>query len=139
MTNILDHLVMYLAPKVDLVAGESAFYNELPDEPATCLVLQAEQTTYSIPAQIDATLHRVKITVRGETSEAAYDLAYKCWRWLLTDDEQYDEDRTADTTGFIQLEGGIVHVRLIGNPVWEKADQQGRKYYCFYALITTQR
>jgi hypothetical protein len=139
MTNLLDKLVTYLALHADLEPGVSAFYNEMPDEPNKCLVVQEEQNGYAVPAQIDAEVHRIRVVARNEGNESTSALAQLCWRWLLTDDPQYDTDRSVDTTGFINLDGSVVQVKLFGNPVWDKADQQGRKYYCFYALITTSR
>jgi hypothetical protein len=139
MTNLLDKLVTYLALHAELEPGVSAFYNEMPDEPNKCLVVQEEQNGYAVPAQIDAEVHRIRVVARDEGNESACVLAQLCWRWLLTDNAQYDTDKRVDTTGFINLAGDTVQVRLFGNPVWDKADQQSRKYYCFYALITTPR
>lgn len=140
MTNLLDALVSYLASHAGLVPGTSAFYNEMPDEPAKCLVVQEEQNGYSVPAQIDAEVHRIRITTREESNEASCTLAQLCWRWMLTDNLQYTTDKRTDTTGFIELlNGKVIQVRLIGNPVWDRADQQNRKYYCFYALVITPR
>ena len=140
MTDLLDALVSYLASHTGLVSGISAFYNEMPDEPAKCLVVQEEQNGYSVPAQIDAEVHRIRITTRDVGNELSCTLAQLCWRWMLTDATQYDADKRTDTTGFIQLlDDTVIQVRLFGNPVWDKADQQNRKYYCFYALIITPR
>ena len=143
MTNLLESLVTYLAPKVGLVAGTSAFYHEMPTMPTKCLLLQEEQTNTAVLAQIDGEVHRVRITVREGSNSLAHTLARLCWRWLLTDDAQFDIDKRTDTTGIITVLDGLrsipIQVKLFGNPVWEKADQQGRKYYCFYAVIITPR
>lgn len=139
MVDILSRLTTYLALHTSLQAGVSAFYNEMPDEPNKCIVIQEEPHGIGIPAQIDAEVHKIRVTAREASNETACTLAQLCWRWLLTDDAQYDIDKRTDTTGIISLAGKLVQVRLFGYPVWDKADQQGRKYYCFYALITTSR
>lgn len=139
MVNILDSLITYLALHTSLECGVSAFYNEMPEEPTRCIVVQEEQHGIAVPAQIDAAVHKIRVVARDEDNESACTLSQLCWRWLLTDDAQYDTDKRVDTTGIISLAGKPVQVRLFGNPVWDKADQQSRKYFCFYALITTSR
>ena len=140
MIDLLDELTSYLASHTGLTPGVSAFYNEMPDEPAKCIVIQEEHHGVSIPVQIDAEIHSIKITARDSSASGSKSLAESCRRWLITDLETYDEDKTVDTTGFITLPNkAVVHVRLYSSPVWEKADQHGRKYFCFYASIITPR
>ena len=140
MTNLLDELVTYLASHVSLEPGVSACYNEMLDETTQCLLLQDIPTMTAVDSQIDAEVHRIRVTVRDASNAAAYLLAGKCYRWLLTDDLGYDTDHTVDTSGFItMLSGTTISCQLLGNPVWDKADQQGRKYYCFYAEVISPR
>jgi hypothetical protein len=134
--NLLDLLCSYLADRLELVPGDNIVYNEIPDQPDSCVVLQEERSGRIVPPQINAAIHYVRVVVRAETNSAAFSLAQLCWRWLLTDSAEIGED----TTGFLTLlDGTVIHCQLLGTPVWEQADQQGRKYFCFYALITTKQ
>lgn len=142
MTNLLELVTRYLAAKTGLTAGTQAFYNEMPAEPAKCIVVQEEQNDIFVLPQIDAEVHKVRITARDSSYTLAQSLAELCWRWLLTDIDNFTIDKREDATGVLTMldpTSTIIHVRLYGNPVFEKADQQGRKYYYFYALITTKR
>lgn len=140
MTNLLELVTKYLAAKIGLTAGTDAVYNEMPAEPSKCILVQEEQTSLSVLPQIDAEVHKVRVTARDTSYTLAAELAEKCWRWLLTDITNFDIDKREDATGFItMLDDTIISVRLFSNPIWEKSDQQGRKYYTFYALITTKR
>lgn len=140
MIDLLEQVARYLASKTSLVAGTSVFYNEMPDDVNKCVLVQEVQTNGTVAPQIDAEVHRLRISVRESSNTAASNLAYTCWRWLLTDILNYDLDKREDTTGFITLlDGSTVMVTLYGNPVWEKSDQQRRKYYSFYAVVITKR
>lgn len=139
--NLLAALTTYLASKVSLTVATSAFYNEMPDEPDKCFCVQEEPTSIGVPAQINATVHRIKVTVRAANNTEAKILADACWRWLLTSDSRYDtEPEEADVTGFIDLGSEtFIYVWLYGVPTWSKADDKMRKYFSFYAQITTSK
>lgn len=140
MIDLIAQLATYLAEKLELELGAAIFYNDAPDEPNSCVLVQEIQTASTVPAQIDASVHRFHLTARDVTYTAACGLVSKCWRWLFTDLPDYSSDVTEDTTGFITLPGGsVVLVTLYGNPVWEKTDQQRRKYYGFYFTVVTSR
>lgn len=140
MTDLLNQLVLYLAAKVSLEAGKSIFYNEMPDSPDKCVCLSEKQTNMFVPPQIDAEMHKISVQVRDTNNTKAAKLAQDCWRWLLTDIPEFDVNKQVDTTGFITLpDGSIIQCSLYGNPVWEKADQQRRKYYSFLAVVLTKR
>jgi hypothetical protein len=140
MIDVLGKIVSYLDSKTTLTAGTDLFYNEMPDEKDRCVLVQELLSNVAIPAQIDAEIHKIAITVREATNTATLSLAQTCWRWLLTDSASYDTDKSEETTGFITLAAGVtVQVVLYGNPVWEKTDQEGRKYYKFFFTILTKR
>lgn len=139
--NLLSELLTYLAGKLGLTVGTNAFYNEDDQAPAKCLLIQEEPTRIGVPAQINASIHLVKITVRDSNNTLAKTLADNAWRWLLTSDALYDTNpEEVDTTGFIDLGGeNFIYVWLYGVPTWLKADDEGRKYFSFYAQITTSK
>lgn len=139
--NLLSDLLTYLAGKLDLTTGTNAFYNEDDQEPAKCLLIQEEPTRIGVPAQINAAVHLVKIVARDSTNALAKTLADDAWRWLLTSDSLYDtKPEKVDTTGFVNLGSEkFVYVWLYGVPTWLKADDKGRKYFSFYAQITTAK
>ncbi len=140
MTNLLEQLVLYISSHTDMIPGEAVFYNDMPDEPATCIAVQEQNSSAYVPPQVNAEVHAIKVVVRDVNNTNALVLAQRCWRWMLTDLEQYDTDKEVDTTGFITLpDTSCIQVKLFGSPFWEKADQQGRKYFCFYAQIITSR
>jgi len=142
MINLLAELVTYLGTKLSLVPGESIFYNNWPDVPSNCVLLQENKHSFPVPVQINASTHHIQITTRAATSDEAYQLAAECYRWLLTDDANYAEETidVIDTTGFITLQNDIsVYVQLHGTPLWDKTDQQGRRYYYFTATLITKR
>lgn len=141
MTNLLSLVASYLASKLTMTAGTNVFYNEMPDEPAKCVLVQEIQNPgIAVHPQIDGEIHRIKVSVRDTTYELANNLAQLCWRWLLTDKTAFTSDKRTDTTGFVTIADlATVQITLYGNPVWEKSDQQGRKYYSFYATILTKR
>lgn len=141
MTNLLDLVARYLASKMGLVAGTNVFYNEMPDDPAKCVLVQEIQNPgVKVLPQIDAEIHWLRFTARDTTHPLAQALSEQCWRWLLTEIANFDLDKREDSTGFITLDlYCTVQVTLYGNPVWDKNDQKGRKYYNFYATILSKR
>ena len=81
MDSLLEQVVVYLANKVTLEPGVSAFYNECPGSAAvSCLLVQEELNSSQVPAQIDAEIHRLRFTLRAKTNDAAAVLANKCYR-----------------------------------------------------------
>lgn len=140
MTDLLEQVARYLASKIDLTMGTNIFYNEMPDAGVKCVLVQEVQTNESILAQIDAEKHRLRITVREAAYTSSKALADLCYRWLLSDILNFTLDKREDATGFITLlNGDTIMVTLYGNPVWDHSDQQGRKYYSFYAVAITKR
>lgn len=142
MTDILNKLAQYLATKNSLEVGKEVFYNEVSDKPITAILLQELESTTIVPPQIDAAVHRIRISVRSSTNVLAKQLADSCYRWLIYSDDMLTPSdlEDEDTTGFIELdEDTTVYVVLYGNPIWDKVDQQGRKYYSFVARIITQK
>lgn len=142
MTGILPEITTYLAAKAGLVAGTSIFYNEMPDAVNKCVLVQELQHNMYVPVQLDVGVHRLRIVARDVTNVLAEQLARKCYRWLYTDEAAYDTDPLLDVTGFITLLDAAqtkIQVVLYGNPVWDKTDQQNRKYYEFYAVVNTKR
>lgn len=139
--SLLLEIATYISEKTSLVLGENVFYFEAPDEPDICVYMREIKSNVSIPAQIDASIHRILFTIRNTDNEKAEALANKCYRWMLTEDPTYDVDRyMADTNGFIRMpNSSYIFVELLGTPVWDNVDQQGRKYFCFEAIITTQK
>lgn len=141
MSDLLIKLATYLATKLELQTGKDVFYNELPDKPNKAVLLQELEIDSMVPPQINAAKHRIRVSTRDTSNDLAKALADACYRWLTSDNDEYDDNIEADnTTGFIQLdETDSVFVQLRGNPIWDKADQQGRKYFCFTALFITKR
>ena len=59
------------------------------------------KSNVSIPAQIDASIHRILFTINTD-NEKAEALANKCYRWMLTEDPTYDVDRHGGYEWFYQ-------------------------------------
>lgn len=112
---------------VSLVPGQNIFYNEMPDAPTKCLAVLSPKHSHAVPAQIDASTHYLKIIAREATSTAAYDLAAQSYQALYSE------------TGIIVAGNLTLLVHLHGTPIWEKTDQQGRRYYYFTATAITKR
>lgn len=138
MINLLDELVTYLGNRLSLTPGTNIFYNEMPDSPDKCVLLTSPKHSVPVPTQIDASTHFLRVDARAKGSTAAYELAVLCNRWLASDETVYTAD--TETTGFITLESGLsVYVQLHGTPLWDKTDQQGRRYYSFTATLITKK
>ena len=85
----------------------------------------------SVPVQIDADVHSIRVAARAATSDAAYKLADDMWHALLAD--------TETDAGFIQLDDTYAQVALYDKPLWNTQDQQGRKVFDFTAKLITKR
>ena len=133
MINILNELVEYLGPKVSLIPGESIFYNEMPPETSYGALIKEPVQGGFVPPQIDASVHNIQVSTKAKTSTEAYNLAMECYKWLTIDTE------SAESTGIIVLHDTLaMAVELHGTPIWDKTDQQGRRYYYFLATIITK-
>lgn len=138
MINLLNELTTYLGEKLNLIPGTNIFYNSMPDNPDKCVVLTTQKHSVAVPPQIDASTHYLRVDVRAKTSDEAYQLAALCNRWLASDVTDYSED--TDTNGFITITNDLsVYVHLHGTPLWDKTDQQGRRYYYFTAMLITKK
>lgn len=133
MKDLLPLLASYLASKTSKTAGVNVFYNEMPDKSDECICIYERPTEIGVLPQINAQVHKITVAIRSTSNTLASDLAYNCYKWLLSGTS--DED-----TGFIALSDvTTVYVWLSGPPTWDKADTQNRKYYTFNATITTTR
>lgn len=133
--NILSELVTYLAAKCDLEPGENIFYNSLPDEPDTAVLLQQSQQTVPTPSPIGATSYIVEVTVRSLSNETAYDMGCNLYRWLYT-----SQSDTEDADGIVTIaEGRSIATAMLGEPVWKQTDNKGRKYFVFRVRVFSHR
>lgn len=138
--NILSELTNYIAEKTSLEAGENLYYNSLPDSPSNAVLLQLIpfediKRGYVVPSQIDGACYIVAITVRNESNTEAYELGRLIYRWLYCDKDDMDE---AD--GLIKVSDTLtVATNMLGEPVWEKTDENGRKYFTFKVRVFSHR
>lgn len=145
MINLIDSIAMYLGVKLNLTAGVDLHTISFPStddimSPSVCIQepVQIDET----PAQINACEHYVKVTACADTGTTALDTASSCYRWLLTDDENYSVDNpdAVDTTGIITLLDGLVmQCQLLGSPIWLKSDDKNRQYFGFACRIVCKR
>ena len=141
MTELCGAIAEYLAPHINFTVATNLFYYEMPETPDECVCVYEDKSIVEVPPQIDAEFQRIRIGVRANSNVRAAEIANACYRWLYTDDENYEANPEAsETTGFIKLnDGTYTYVALSGKPVWDKVDQQGRKYFNFAATIITNR
>lgn len=138
--NILDELTKYIANKMDLELGENLFYNSMPDSPNNAVVFQQipfEDTAkgFAIPSQIDGACYIVSVTIRNESNTDAYEIGRNIYRWLYTDKEDI-----SDADGLVKLSDTLtVATNMLGEPVWEKTDNNGRKYFTFKVRVFSHR
>ena len=135
MADVCQAVAEYLADALHLAYGKSVFYYQLPEEVNECLVVQRVQNNISIPVQIDASVHSLRIAARCKTSDAAYNLAFCAYCALnnVADETVHDEP------GFIVLNTGRAAVRLYDYPAYDSQDQQGRKVFHFFATLIASR
>lgn len=141
MIELCKTITEYLSAHTDLVVATNLFYYEMPETPDECVCVYEDKSIIETPPQIDVEVQRLRIGVRAASNTRAAEIANICHRWLYTDDANYEVDyETSETTGFIQLNDDVcIYVSLAGRPVWDKVDQQGRKYFTFAATITSNR
>lgn len=128
MANLLNDIASYLAEENDLVPGTSIFYNEMPENEITTVLVQETFMGGHVLQQINAELHRVRITARGLSSTAAETILRSCYTSLLSE------------SGVIELTANnFATIELQGTPIWEKTDQQGRSFFYFTAVVISSR
>lgn len=137
--NLLLEITKFLASKVNLVLGENIFYHEMPDDgDPKCVCVYKPRTPhfFGTTAQIDGSMHHIKVTIRHSNNNDAEELALDCYNWLTSVNSL---DDILKDTGFVELlDGTIIYVWGFGTPYWEKADQQRRKYFSFEARVDTK-
>ena len=133
MSDICVLVTNYLAKELDLTPGKNLFYYQMPSNINECLVVQKLPLSIHVPVQIDADVHSLRIAARASSSDAAYALAERAYNALLADNDE--------APGFIELptENITAAVRLFSKPTWDTQDQQGRKVFCFSAVLITKR
>lgn len=137
MTDLLLAVATYLAVKTSKVLGKQVFYHEMPDAPDECICIQETKTSLTTvaPPQVDAVSRRLQIVTRAKTNDASNALGELCYRWLYSSDDPIE-----CATGFVELsKDTYVFCDLRNKPTWQKADQKGRKYFAFEAVVTTTR
>lgn len=75
MTDIVAQVAKYLAEKTGKGYGSEVFYYQMPDSVDECVVVQRNRSNVSVPVQIDADVHSIRVAARATTSDAAYKLA----------------------------------------------------------------
>lgn len=140
MVVLLEELAKYIAEHTNTTLGTDIFYFTMPDDPDCCISIEEPKLSTPVLAQINAESHYIRINVRHISSDSAYQLAKLCHRWLLTDDPTYTEDSDIVPTGFITLLNGLsVYIQLHGEPLTDKTDQQGRRYFYLTATLISKR
>lgn len=126
MMDILEELQNYIATELSLNPGVDIFRNEMPDTGTKCVcITEPKEAGYVLP-QIDAEKHYIKITTREALHDSAKELARQCYRLLRTDD------------GIVTMPNLTIFVELQGTPIWERTDQQNRKYYYFTLKVISK-
>lgn len=135
MTDVVVQVAEYLADNVGLIMGGDMFYYQMPTEVNTCAVVQRTKSGRAVPAVIDAGVHALRIATRAPTSTEAYEMAQGLYEAL----DAVDDETVSDQPGFIELEETRAQVTLYDAPQFQEQDQQGRKVFEFFALLTTKR
>ena len=135
MTDVVVQVAEYLAIKTNRELGVDIFYYQLPTEVDNCAVVQRTRSNRTVPAVIDAGVHAVRIAARATSSTAAYARAQELYEALDATDDEY----IGDQPGFIELAETRAQVTLYDAPQFHEQDQQGRKVFEFFALLTTKR
>lgn len=129
MEALLEQICLYLINKVSTLSSENVSYYEASDADEYVLVTERLSRIH-VPIQINASQRYVRITVRSTSNTSAQTLANECYVSFI------DED----LNGSIILPNGTqTGLSLSGRPVWDKTDQQGRKYFYFDLIIYTTR
>ena len=71
MTDLLQHVAVYLATKLSFNPGEQVMCYEMPDKPDVCVCVYESPSTLTSPPQIDAISRRLRISVRAGSNSAA--------------------------------------------------------------------
>lgn len=133
--DVIVQLAEYLAEKAGLELGAELFYYSMPSEVDQCVVVQRTRSNRTVLPVIDAGMHAVRVAARSVSSTTAYAMAKLIYDTMdVTDDEFID-----DAPGFIELAETPAYVTLYDSPQFCDQDQQGRKVFEFYALLTTKR
>ena len=132
--DVVSQVATFLAEKTEKELGEEMFYYQMPSEVDECTVVQRVRTGRTVLAVIDAGQHGLRIACRAATSDRAYELALEMYEAL----NNREDEITDDQPGFIELEETRAQVVLYDTPQFYEQDQQGRKTFEFYALLTTK-
>lgn len=125
--NILEEIAKYLATALILELAKEITYNEMPDEGIKCVCIQEPRELGYVHPQIDAETHFIEVVVREATNKQAFQLATECKKLLVGE------------CGFIDLSDELtIYTEVQGNPIWKRADQQGRKYYYFTLKVISR-
>ena len=135
MTDVVVQVAEYLAEKTGRTMGEDMFYYQMPTEVNVCAVVQRTKSGRAVPAVIDAGVHALRIAARATSSTTAYEMAQELYEALDVTDDEY----IGDQPGFIELEETRAQITLYDAPQFQEQDQQGRKVFEFFALLTTKR
>lgn len=127
MIDILEEIAKYLATALSLQSGKEITYNEMLDAGIKTVCVQALRPGGHVFPQIDAELHNIQIVAREASNTLAYALAMRCHAALLTE------------SGIVELEKCSISVEMQGTPIWQKTDQQARKYYYFTMKVISKR
>lgn len=137
---LLEEIAKYIAKHTNTTLGTDMFYFTMPADPDCCISIEEPKLSAPVLAQINAESHYIRVNVRHTSSTSAFSTAKNCYRWLLTDDPEYTADSDTVPTGFITLLNGLsVYVQLHGDPLTDKTDQQGRRYFYLTATLITKR
>lgn len=132
--DVIAQVATFLAEKTEKELGEEVFYYTMPSEISECTVVQRVKTGRTVLPVIDAGQHGLRIACRAATSDRAYELAKEMYDAL----DNREDEFIGDQPGFIELEETRAQVVLYDAPQFYDMDQQGRKTFEFYALLTTK-
>lgn len=129
--NISEQVATYL----ETATNTKTYYNELNTEECPVLLVQEVPTSFSVPPQVDASIHRIKVVARHTSNPACHSLIMGCYHAMQITHGSEDQE----ATGIIVLSSSCTcAVELRGSPVWLAADQKGRKQYTFEMILITQ-
>lgn len=135
MTDVVVQVAEYLAEKTGREMGVDMFYYQLPTEVDECSVVQRVRTGRGVPAVIDAGIHAIRVATRAANSTTAFEIAQELYEALDNTEDEF----IGDQPGFLELAETRAQITLYDAPQFHEQDQQGRKTFEFYALLTTKR
>lgn len=135
MTDVVVQVAEFLAEKTKHTMGTDMFYYQMPTEVDVCAVVQRTRSNRTVLPVFDAGVHALRIAARAASSTAAYAAAQELYEALEATEDLLDGDQP----GFIELKETRAQVTLYDAPQFQEQDQQGRKVFEFYALLTTKR